>query len=222
MRADKLRTAQQVLILSFLAGCLWLGCERESSEEGPSVLSTSILTVDHTTALISARIDPTPDGSRYWCRYGRKPSAESLAVEGTLDASSVPLDVPVTLDGLAMNTRYYIKWRVEGEKGGSATALDTLQTLPANRAPDTFLTAAPWDTVGGNLLVHAIWHGYDPDGTTIVFDVALSEVGTEGVWTRTASTDSILSLTLGVFYKLVVRAVDDDGVVDPAPAIAIL
>lgn len=109
-----------------------------------------------------------------------------------------------------------------------------------NRAPETFLTAAPLDSIGGGTLnrvpyrFHAHWSGSDVDGQVVGYYIAVTET-IPGVriplpppkpqqWRYTTRTDSVFTFSihegLGTDrdHGLYVFAVDNEGRADPTPA----
>jgi len=109
-----------------------------------------------------------------------------------------------------------------------------------NRAPETFLTAAPLDSIGGGTLnrvpyrFRAHWSGSDVDGQVVGFYIAVTET-IPGVriplpppkpqqWRYTTRTDSTFVFTihegLGTDrdHGLYVFAVDNEGRADATPA----
>jgi len=109
-----------------------------------------------------------------------------------------------------------------------------------NRAPETYLTAAPLDSIGGGTLnrapyrYRAHWSGSDIDGQVVGFYVAVTETipgariplppPKPQQWRFTAQTDSTFIFTihegLGTDreHGLYVFAVDNEGRTDPTPA----
>ncbi|MDM7914336.1 MAG: hypothetical protein QUU85_03595, partial [Candidatus Eisenbacteria bacterium] len=180
---------------------------------------TTTLMAGHTVAQVGARVIPSAAGAAYSCRFGRQASPpESLAAEGTLEPSTVPRDVVVPLERLEPATRYYIQWSIESPSGRSALALDSLRTQPPNRPPETIVSPAVVDTVDAGIRVSFAWSGYDPDGTTVGFDVSAGPWGSEPEWKRTASPETLLTVPPHTGLLVRVRAVDDDGACDPSPA----
>lgn len=204
---------------------VFLGCGDSTEPSDPqtlaAVLSTAVVSVDNNDAEVSAVIDPTPSGSRYACRYGRTPSTDSLAVEGVLDGNDSPVTTSASLLQLRPSTRYYFRWEVDGPAGQPEGRLDSLVTLPPNQRPETGLTVASVDTVDAMLRFDAAWAGFDSDGSVVAFDVMPSYGGEESPWIRTSRSDSTFVVDPAspeLYYRLSVRAVDDDGAVDSQPA----
>lgn len=89
--------------------------------------------------------------------------------------------------------------------------------LPETRMSVDTIALAGSDRL--NSVVTLSWFGSDPDGYVVGYDVRVGE----GPWTRTARTDSTLVLAIpagldsaDVLFE--VRAVDNEGGVDPTPA----
>ncbi len=96
------------------------------------------------------------------------------------------------------------------------------KTFVPNVPPETGLfVQGQLDTV--NHLVHLYWYGNDADGFVTGFDLRLTspQAPADTQWIRTTRTDSLIAaytptgLSEPVFE---VRAIDDDGAVDPTPA----
>jgi hypothetical protein len=212
-----------------LVACLCAGCgdpeTTRPSESVPSVVSTSTLMVDHTVAQVSARVVPSVSGAQYSCRLSRSASVfpDSVAAHGALEGSTEPVDVPVTLEHLQPATRYFVRWRVETGSGRIATALDSVRTQPPNCPPQTLLNGTGVvDSVSSTLELTVHWSGQDSDGTIVGLDVFAGPPGSPVVWTRTVSAESLLTVPLPALILIKVRAVDDDGAIDPTPAYALI
>ncbi|MBM3286022.1 MAG: hypothetical protein FJY88_01515 [Candidatus Eisenbacteria bacterium] len=100
-------------------------------------------------------------------------------------------------------------------------------TVPIDRnlAPETFLTSAPGDSQTAFYRVALHWAGVDRDGTVSQFDVAVTDSlpGEEILWRRTARSDSLVVFRVEetrevLGHRFYVRAVDNEGRVDPTPA----
>jgi len=107
-----------------------------------------------------------------------------------------------------------------------------------NRAPETFLTAAPLDSIGGGPLnrvpyrYHFHWSGSDIDGAIAGYFVAVTETipgaplpaPKPRQYTFTTRSDSIIvfdvheGLGTDREHGLYVFAVDNEGKADPTPA----
>jgi hypothetical protein len=210
-----------------LAGWTGLACGHSASPSppntAPAVLSISVLEVGHTSARVSARIDPSPAGASFSCHYGRRSSADSLAREGTLEGGTASVDVPVSLAGLEAARRYYLRWEVAGTAGQRSSLLDSLHTLAANQPPETVVSYEP-DTLQGEAYLHLTWDGWDADGTVMAFDLKCTRLHEEAPWTRTSRRDSLLAADPANRdpRRMYVRAIDDDGAVDATPAWTLL
>ena len=104
----------------------------------------------------------------------------------------------------------------------------------ANQPPDTELAVRDTSLVGNvedddrfTSTVFVAWSGTDPDGFVVAFDLryyaAGAAPGPEDGWARTTRRDSLVLLPIppesevaNVVFE--VRAVDDEGAVDPTPA----
>lgn len=90
-----------------------------------------------------------------------------------------------------------------------------------NQAPDTFFSIEEINLSGENRLnsiVRLTWYGTDPDGYIKAF-----ELSTDGLtWTTTQKQDSTFRFSISAGsdtadIQLFVRAIDNEGVVDPTP-----
>jgi len=108
-----------------------------------------------------------------------------------------------------------------------------------NRAPETFLTAAPLDSIGGKPLnrapyrFHVHWSGSDVDGAVAGYFIAVTETlpgeplpgPKPQQWHFTTRTDSVFvfdvheGLGTDREHGLYVFAVDNEGKADPTPAL---
>lgn len=107
-----------------------------------------------------------------------------------------------------------------------------------NRAPDTYLTASPADSIAGGSLsrvpyrYHAFWSGADLDGEVVGFFIAVTETlpgrklppPKPQQYTFTQRTDSVFVFAIHEGFGtdrehgLYVYSVDNEGKVDPDPA----
>jgi len=103
-----------------------------------------------------------------------------------------------------------------------------LATAPVdrNRAPETFLTSAPGDSQTTFYKVLIRWSGTDYDGAVVAFDIAVTESlpkSDDIVWRRTRRSDSLVIFPVEetrevLGHRFYVRAVDNEGKIDPTPA----
>jgi hypothetical protein len=109
----------------------------------------------------------------------------------------------------------------------------------SNLAPETFVTKAPAESTRAYYRVHLYWGGMDPDGSVDYFEYAVTDsnklpedlVVIGSGYTRTEKTDSLFSFTTSDPYspinrqvlehRFYVRAVDEEGKVDPTPALIV-
>lgn len=90
-----------------------------------------------------------------------------------------------------------------------------------NQAPDTFFSVESINLSGDNRLnstVRLIWYGTDPDGYVESFQLSRDGVN----WDQTQVQDStfVFSISVGsdtADIQLFVRAIDNEGLVDPSP-----
>lgn len=91
-----------------------------------------------------------------------------------------------------------------------------------NQAPETFTSVEAINLSGENRLNSVIelqWWGTDPDGVVAGFEISFDQE----IWTFTPNQDSTFKFSIDAGSDTVdidfwVRALDDDGVVDPTPA----
>ncbi len=96
-----------------------------------------------------------------------------------------------------------------------------------NQVPDTYLTGAPAESVTTFYKVHFHWYGNDSDGRVVGYEYAISDSlpADEDTLTYhyTTRTDSIFTFQVGASqqvlgHRFYIRAIDDEGAVDPVPA----
>ncbi|MCH8568513.1 MAG: hypothetical protein LAT67_09625 [Balneolales bacterium] len=94
----------------------------------------------------------------------------------------------------------------------------------ANQPPNTFLTVNEINLPEGDRLVSQVnisWWGDDPDGYIVGYEFRIGDDQTEP-WTFTTRTDSVFVLpieegNMDADVRFTVRAIDNDGDVDPDP-----
>jgi len=91
-----------------------------------------------------------------------------------------------------------------------------------NLAPDTRLTSAPAPYSQQNYRVHMRWIGTDPDGYVVGFYFAWDDT-TPSSWIYTSRNDSLFKALIDTAgetrrHTFYVRAVDNEGKLDPTPA----
>ncbi len=96
-----------------------------------------------------------------------------------------------------------------------------------NQPPDTYLTGAPAESLTTFYKVHFHWYGNDADGWIVGYEYAISDSlpADEDTLTYrfTTRTDSVFTFKVGASqqvlgHRFYVRAIDNDGETDPAPA----
>jgi len=96
-----------------------------------------------------------------------------------------------------------------------------------NEAPDTYLTGAPAESLTTFYQVHFHWYGNDVDGWIVGYEYAISDSlpADEDTLTYrfTTRTDSVFTFKVGASqqvlgHRFYIRAIDNDGEVDPVPA----
>jgi hypothetical protein len=103
---------------------------------------------------------------------------------------------------------------------------EAAKTFNPNRAPDTYLTAAPVESTTTSYLFHLYWNGTDPDGEVVGFYVAVTDSNLEpdpDSLSWTTRTDSSIAFkvagtTQTLAHRFYVSAVDNEGRLDPSPA----
>lgn len=104
-----------------------------------------------------------------------------------------------------------------------------------NRAPETYVTQAPAESLVAFYRAHLYWSGRDPDGQVAYYEIAVTDSNrTPGQdldsgtgYTKTIKTDSTFVFRADppteeqlLGYRFFVRAVDNEGKFDPTPAVA--
>ncbi len=105
--------------------------------------------------------------------------------------------------------------------------------IDRNQAPETYIRRAPAESTLTYYRAHFYWSGADPDGQIAYYEIAVTDSNEapgdrleEGSgYTRTLASDSVFVLASGrpieqqiQGKRLYVRAVDNEGKVDPTPA----
>jgi len=100
--------------------------------------------------------------------------------------------------------------------------------LDSNLVPDTRLTSAPGPYSQANYRVHIYWDGTDPDGFVVAYHYAWDDTvppyGAESSpWQFTTKADSLFKALIDTAgetrrHTFYVRAVDNEGKLDPTPA----
>lgn len=184
----------------------------------PQLVSTSFVGATRDDAVLQARIIPGSAPATYHCEFGLSDPPGMATADSTLAAGQDTVDVVVVLEPLLPDTLYVYRWVVTSAAGVVEGELDSLVTRPPNRLPETYLVQAPVDTVEGEVRLHAYWFGTDADGMVQYFDWRRSDGGVLSAWRKTAVTDSVFVLVAGTSFGLELRAVDDEGAIDPTPA----
>lgn len=104
-----------------------------------------------------------------------------------------------------------------------------------NKAPETYVTLAPAESLVAFYRAHLYWMGGDPDGSIAYYEIAVTdsnEVPGQNLDEGTGYTKTIKSDSTFIFkadpateqqllgYRFYVRAVDNEGKADPTPAVA--
>jgi hypothetical protein len=96
-----------------------------------------------------------------------------------------------------------------------------------NRPPDTYLTGCPAESTTSFYRVHLFWYGSDYDGRVTGYEFAITDSAPADEDTiqyrRTSRTDSIFVMKVGktqqtLAHRFYIRAIDNQGRVDPEPA----
>jgi hypothetical protein len=100
--------------------------------------------------------------------------------------------------------------------------------VETNLAPDTRLTSAPGPYSQANYRVHLYWEGADLDGYIVAYYFAWDDTlpapgAANSVWRWTTRTDSLFKAVIDTIgetrrHTFFVRAVDNEGSLDPIPA----
>lgn len=104
-----------------------------------------------------------------------------------------------------------------------------------NRAPETYVTLAPAESLVTFYRAHLYWSGRDPDGQVAYYEIAVTDsnrtpeqdLDSGTGYTKTLKTDSTFVFRADppteqqlLGYRFFVRAVDNEGKFDPTPAVA--
>lgn len=107
--------------------------------------------------------------------------------------------------------------------------------IDRNKPPETYVTRAPAESTLAYYRVHFYWNGADPDGSIAYYEIAVTDSNEtpgqdleEGTgYSRTLRTDSLFVLRADppieqqiLGHRFYVRAVDNEGKMDPTPALA--
>ncbi|MCK4408666.1 MAG: hypothetical protein KAW67_01185, partial [Candidatus Eisenbacteria sp.] len=100
--------------------------------------------------------------------------------------------------------------------------------IDLNLAPDTRLTSAPGPYSQANYRIHMYWDGTDTDGFVVAYHYAWDDTvppyGAEGSpWRFTTSSDTLFKALIDSVgetrrHTFYIRAVDNEGKLDPSPA----
>ncbi len=94
--------------------------------------------------------------------------------------------------------------------------------IDTNLAPNTRLTSAPAPFDQANYRIHLYWDGTDPDGFVVGYYFAWDDTIASS-WVFTPQTDSLFKAVIDTAgetrrHTFYVRAVDNEGKLDPSPA----
>jgi hypothetical protein len=100
--------------------------------------------------------------------------------------------------------------------------------VDSNLAPNTRLTSAPGPLEQANYRVHLYWDGTDPDGYVVAYHFAWDDTvppygAPNSPWFMTPRNDSLFKALIDTVgetkrHTFYVRAVDNEGKLDPSPA----
>ena len=100
---------------------------------------------------------------------------------------------------------------------------DNCNDIPIrNKPPETWLSASIVEKSENHRRIHFYWDGWDIDGTIISYQWAISVLDTILEWRTIYRQDSIFVFAsdpeLPISQRFDIRAIDDDGMMDPSPA----
>ena len=111
--------------------------------------------------------------------------------------------------------------------GAAGCERDDPPAVDRNRPPQTFLTVGPPvspDPENPTPLFYRsplFWRGEDVDGTVAGFEFAIDDTTEPGAWKFTTKTDSVFRFSVSEIgpreHLFLIRAVDNEGKVDPTP-----
>lgn len=174
-----------------------------------------------TTAVLKVEIDPRGSQTTYHCEYGVSEGFGKSTVAEDAGSGGKPVEVYVRIHSLETFTRYYFRWRASNECGETVGRTDTFTTVLLD-PPLTYLSQQPSiDTVGTIIRVHLYWSGADFDGQVTAYQWQRIDEGVSSGWHATTKVDSIFELEAEFTedWRFHVRAMDNDGLVDPAPPV---
>jgi hypothetical protein len=225
-RRFQLMKSLRVIVFSLMMLLLVAGCGEDETIilptcHRPRINAETTVIPGGTTAVLKVRIDPKGSQTAYYCEYGKD---KGLAMaSGVKDAGSGegPVEVYTRINSLEPFTHYYFRWRASNEYGESVGRIDTFTTVLQD-PPLTYLSQNPSiDTVGTTIRIHLYWSGMDLDGQVTAYQWQRIDEGLASGWHTTTRVDSIFELETGFTedWHFYVRAVDNDGLVDPAPPV---
>jgi hypothetical protein len=212
--------AAVIILASVVVRC---GDEVECPSDCPEqpILFPGIAVVaESTAATVVFTVDPRGAETRSHCEYATSLGSWSVSNCAVTEAGWGPQHITLRLGPLEPETWYLYRLRALNCVGSVSTEADSFQTLRVNLLPETFVTAGPVESrPDGGSSVHLYWFGVDADGTIDHFEWLTSDSEPPGVWHWTAQTESTLVFGGDISGEWVfsVRAVDNDGGVDPSP-----
>jgi hypothetical protein len=211
-----------VLVLTSLV----LGCGDEaecpSGCPGTPIIFPGIeVAADSTVATLAFTVDARGGETLCRCEYTRSTGRWSVSDSTLAGAGWGPQQMTLRLTPLEPEAWYFYRLTAINCAGSVSTEVDSFQTRRVNLLPDTFVTVGPLASgPGGGSSIHLYWFGVDADGTIDHFEWMTSDSDPAGAWHWTMRTDStfVLEVSLSSEWVFWVRAVDNDGGVDPSPA----
>ena len=213
--------AAVLLLAGIVLGCDD-GMECPSDCPGtPIIFPGTEVVAESTAAAVAFTVDARGAETLCRCECGRSWGSWSVSDSALAGAAWGPQQMTLHLTPLESESWYFYRLRAVNLVGSVSSEVDSFQTLRVNLLPDTFVTGGPvrWGTGGGSS-VHLYWFGVDADGTIDHFEWMTSDSTPPGGWHWTVRTDTsfVLGASLSGEWVFWVRAVDNDGGVDPSPA----
>lgn len=170
-----------------------------------------------THATLVSQVDPQGSDTIVFVEYGVDPVLDHRCWIAGVGASAGLTDVAIEIDALEPETVYAFHWVAANAGGETTSPSQTFTTLAGNRLPETEIVAATADTLLDEVRVQVIWRGIDIDGTIDHYEFWHAGRGQHAVeWVATSSTESLF-VDIPPSWVFLVRAVDNDGAVDPTP-----
>ncbi len=210
-----------MLTLVLFAGCGDSETDPCSVLQAPIIFPGTSVARTCTTTTLRCEIDARGLQTTVSCLYGTDLGADTSSWTGDAGSAYGPVQITFMLSSLLPDTLYLFQWKAWSIGGTTATHVDSFTTLPANCPPETFVTcASPEGTPDEGYGITIFWFGLDLDGDVDHFELRMKVRGVWAQWEYTLARDGHFYIDPGdeMGWCFEVRAVDNDGAVDPTPA----